>query len=632
MKKHLFSLALSLPLAAQVYTPPSGGNTPSSGGNSKDTVVRSRPQPGPTNNSTYGNELPFYNPAGETISWNGSTWAASDNRFFEARFQKYLNEPEENSEEAQKYRSTIEEILGFMSPHRKGGPNFREAVALLPRASSYPGDARLCDSLTNAIYTAMLAKKDVRGTQALMEAMEKEKKRVIGETDWKAKNDRDPSIGKSKPSGGGSGGGTGKNKDSTTSEATQTGRGAQSLVYVDGVRRIAEIEALKKSHQLKSEVKTELAKMQYQALMVQFFLQRRFQHVVMASRFYNEIWKDGDGNLYLDEKSDLNKMFTSSIGVSPTVSTLDSLANEAIHDVNKGVEAFLFLVEENELESASKRLSQSYMIGEFMPSINTLARIKKRKVLEFVRGSYVLLNAIEAKDFATASKQIEILQSQADDFDATKPRAAVATFTRASNMAIMMAKNHLVDKDVEKAREEIQKAMEIWPQNPKLAEFDRLVDAGGSMIQLRNDFDRLFAEKNYREVYKRQHELAPAIDGDADRQAKFRQVIENISTIELAIEGCNELGRLGEHFAAWEKLKPVYDRFPDDPNLNQVMTKMQGKASEFTTALDRANSLEENGNIGSSLSWFYRAKDLHPGSTMAAEGITRLVDRALNLN
>jgi hypothetical protein len=142
----------------------------------------------------------------------------------------------------------------------------------------------------------------------------------------------------------------------------------------------------------------------------------------------------------------------------------------------------------------------------------------------------------------------------------------------------------------------------------------------------------LFAEKNYREVFKRQHELAPSIKNDSDRQEKFRQVIENIGTIELAIKGSQELGRLGQHYAAWEKLKPIYDRFPDDPNLNQVMTQMQGKASAFTNALDRANSLEENGNIGSSLSWFYRARDLHPGSTMATDGIKRLVDRALNLN
>ncbi|MDA7881853.1 hypothetical protein N9A94_06065, partial [Akkermansiaceae bacterium] len=241
-------------------------------------------------------------------------------------------------------------------------------------------------------------------------------------------------------------------------------------------------------------------------------------------------------------------------------------------------------------------------------------------------------NAIESKDFDSASAQIKTLEAQAKDFDATKARSAIAGYTRASDMSINAAKLSYSKGDTEKAQEEIQKAVEIWPQNPKLAEIDRLIDAGGSMIQLRNDFDRLFAEKNYREVFKRQHELAPSIKDDANRQEKFRQVIENIGTIELAIKGSEELGRLGQHFAAWEKLKPIYDRFSDDPNLNQVMTQMQGKASEFTTALDRANSLEENGNIGSSLSWFYRAKHLHPGSTMAAEGIKRLVDRALNLN
>ncbi|MFC4995929.1 hypothetical protein [Rubritalea tangerina] len=36
------------------------------------------------------------------------------------------------------------------------------------------------------------------------------------------------------------------------------------------------------------------SKVQYQAMMVQLFIQRRFQHVVMSARFYNIIYRDGD--------------------------------------------------------------------------------------------------------------------------------------------------------------------------------------------------------------------------------------------------------------------------------------------------------------------------------------------------
>src|SRR5690606_21739238 len=138
----------------------------------------------------FGNELPFFDPAGETISWNGHTWAATDNRLLAARFERYLNEPEEDSEAARDYRNTIGEILEKVSPHHPGGPDFAAGVRLLPKASSFPADAKLCDSLSQAIYTAVLAKKDVAATRALNVAMDDEKQRLIRNADTVAKGSR----------------------------------------------------------------------------------------------------------------------------------------------------------------------------------------------------------------------------------------------------------------------------------------------------------------------------------------------------------------------------------------------------------------------------------------------------------
>ncbi len=624
MKKSFLSLSLVLPLAGQVYTPPAPSNNPSSG-TPTDTVVRSKPgQPAAGNNANgglLGNEIGFFDPTNDTITWNGKTWAASNNRLVQARFEKYLNEPENMTVAAELYRATIDEILETLSPHRDEGPDFLDAVAMLPKAAEYPGDAKLCDSLSNAIYTAILSRKADTRAKDLMKRLEEEKQRNILDADWKARTETDPNAGRTRQ--------TGENAEAANEPAREQGRGAQSLRYAEHLRRIAEIEATKKASELEQKVKNELAKVQYQALMVQFFAQRRFKHVIMASRFYNQIWKEGDGTLYIDKDSDINKVFSESLGVSPTVSTLDSLANEAIRDVNKGVEVFEFLVERGELESASKRLAEAYVVGEFMPSINTLPREKKRKVLEFVRGSNVLLNAIDAKDYAKAIEQIDQLKGTAKDFDATKAEAAVATFTRASDMHIMSAKNALIGKDTEKAQEEIRLAMEIWPQNPKLAEFDRLVNAGGTMIKLRNDFDRLFAEQNYREVFRRRFEFGPAIDGDADRTAKFRQIMENIAAIETAVKGAEKMANIGQNYAAWEELSVVHERFPDDPNLNQFMTTLAPKVADFTIALEKGKMHEERGNVGSALSWYYKAKHLHPLSEKAETGIQRLVQSAL---
>lgn len=655
MKITLLTLALALPAFGQVYTPP----TPTNNQNATptDTVVRSNPNESSGGNSNangglLGNEVGFFDPTNDTISWNGKTWAASNNRLVAARFEKYLNEPEEATVAAQEYRDNIDEILNLLSPHHKGGPVFLDAVALLPKASTYPGDAKLCDSLSNAIYTAILSRKADNRSKELLARMEREKKKAILDADWKARTEQDPNVGNSARLGSGKNDrlklakelrrrgftqaaervaarpAEGENKEQTQ-PAQQVGRGAQSLAYAEHVRRISEIEAQKKTRELEQKVKTELSKVQYQALMVQFFVQRRFKHVIMASRFYNQIWKEGDGTLYIDQDSDINKVFSESLGVSPTVSTLDSLSHEAIRDVDKGVEVFEFLVERGELESASKRLAEAYLVGEFMPAINTLERDKKRKVLEFVRGSNVLLNAIDSKDYAKATEQINELRGKADDFDATKAQAAVAAFTRASDMQIMMAKNHLAAKDMEKAQGAIRSAMEIWPQNPKLVEFDRLVDAGGSLIQFRNDFDRLFAEKNYREVFRRRFEFGPSIDGDEDRTAKFRQIMENITAIETAVKGAEKMSNIGQNYAAWEELSEVHERFPDDPDLNQFMTKLAPKVADFTIALNNAKRHEERGNLGSALSWLYKAKHLHPLSDKADTGIKRLVQVAL---
>ena len=286
---------------------------------SDDQVIQRQPEEKKKSGGMFGNDLPFFDPSSETVAWNGHNWAATDNRALAARFERYLNEPEDLSEAAREYRETIDAILELVSPHHKGGPDFPAAVKLLPRASSFPGDAKLCDSLTQAIYAAVLAKKDIKATQALNTAIEGEKQRVMREADWKARKEHDPSLGETKKTGddkGGKGGGEPK------LPGESPGRGISSLQYVDLARRVVEIEAMKKANSAKNEIQITQAKIQYQSLMLQFFVQRRFEHVVMSSRFYHQIFQDGDNQLHIDKNSEVNKLFTESLGASPTVAAL----------------------------------------------------------------------------------------------------------------------------------------------------------------------------------------------------------------------------------------------------------------------------------------------------------------------
>lgn len=626
---HLASLTLTATLAsAQVYTPPpsDGGGSGRNSENGGNTVIQRAPKE-KKDGSFLGSELPFMDPNSEMVSWNGSTWAATDNRLMAARFERYLNEPEDSSEAAKEYRATIEQILEYVSPHHPGGPDFSAAVRLLPRASSFPGDAKLCDSLSQAIYAAVLAKKDVTKTRDLNKAMEDEKQRLVRKYDWKAAQETDPSLDQATPTAGGGGGAKGKGRQ----PAQNPGRGTNSLEYIDAQRRIVEIEGLKKTNTAKNEIQLVQAKVQYQALMIQLFVQRRFEHVMMASRFYHQIFTDGDNRLHVDKKSDVSKMISETFGVSPTVAALDSLASEAIRDVNKGVDAFKFLSQRGELESAAKRLSESYMVGEFMPAIQTLPREEKRRVLLFVRESYKLIAAIDAKDYTIAREIVATLKESAGDFDATKAEAAIATYTRVSNMHIDSAKLAAANGDNQKAGEEIRKAMEVWPQNPKLAEFDQLVAQGSTLVQAKNDFDRLLSENNYREIFKRQYQIAPAINGDPVREDAFKQIITNIFRIDGALEKASEFSKMGQSYAAWEQLAKLREEFPDDPKLGRQLEQLAPEVADFTKALDRAKTLEERRDrqIGSAMSWYLKARSIYPRSEMAQKGVDRLVDEIL---
>ena len=598
---------------------------------SGDTVIQRQPEQKPAA-SPMGNELPFMDPSAETVSWNGHSWAVTDNRLLAARFERYLNEPEDSSEDALDYRQTIDSILELVSPHHPGGPDFPAALRLLPRASSFPGDAKLCDSLSQAIYAAVLAKKDVSSTRALSEAMDDEKNRLISKSDWKAAHESDPSLNETKQTGGGGGGGNGGKQPGQSKQPAQNpGRGTVSLEYVDSVRRIAEIEIMKKANTAKTEIQITQAKIQYQALMLQFFVQRRFEHVVMASRFYHQIWRDGDSKLNIDKKSELSKLFSESLGSSPTVSALDALASEAIRDVNQGVEAYNFLAEKSELQSAAKRLSEAYAVGEFMPSIRTLPRDKKRKVLEFVRESYKLIAALDVKDYTTAKELTVKLKASSGDFDPTKADAAIATYTRVSDMHINAAKLAASQADNEKAALEIQKAMEVWPQNPKLAEFDKLVEAGGGMAVAKNDFDRLLSEQNYREIFRRQYEIAPSIAGDAAREDAFKQIITNLTRIEGALGKAKEFSKMGQDYAAWEQLAALRKEFPDDPKLGGELERLAPDVADFTKALNKARAFEERKDqqVGSALSWYLKARSIYPRSDMAEAGIQRMLEEIL---
>lgn len=607
---------------AQVYTPPARDNPPAQT-TPTDTAPAQQPQEKPA--GPLGQEIPLLDPAAETITVGGVAIPLGDNRLLRARFEKYLSQPPESDEAAAKYRETIAEILATISPFRDGGPDLYAAFKQLPRASTYPGDANLCGSLAESIYMAMLAKQDIKGLTKLNKGMEEEKNAIIKEADFTARQDKATRIKETK----------GKDEEGqttrTTSEENAPGTGNVSLRYQDHLRRIAEIEVLKKANIVKTEAQTIRTKAQYQVSMVQWFVQRRYEHVLMAARFYNQIWKDGDATLRIDKNSDVSKLFSESIGVSPTVASLDSLSNEAIRETSKYIEAFDLMLSRNELHSASQRLMEAYALGEYLAPVATLPLEKKRRVADYVRDLHELYGTLQARDYTKTQELAARLKSAARDFPSSKVDSAIAAYTLASDLAIEEAKAHLLAKEGDKAAQKIKAAAEIWPTNPKLSEFRSLVSNSSTLITARNDFDRLLSEGNFREIARRQYEIAPTIQGDAQREEAFKQIMTNLTKIETALGKASEFSKVGQNYAAWEQLAELRESFPDDPKLGRELELLAPKVADFTLALDKAKQFESRSQkqTGSAISWYLKARAIHPQSKMAEEGVKRLSNEIL---
>ncbi len=625
------NLALVSAASAQVFNPPPP-STPASNGPGNTTIVQKENKP--AQRSALGTDLPAVDPGSEVAMWDGKAWNINDNRVFSARFERYLGEPEAAGDKDKEYIATIREILDLLSPLNQSPDKMRKAVALLPVAASHPQDANLCDALLNAIFRAYLSQQNSGDLEKQIVAMKDEAKRLEYKGDMKAEERKlttTPSGaggtsnrgGKSRrpPQGGGGGG-----------QAPQ-GVAVNSLEYEGIVKRLLEIDVLKKTYQARNELASIKSKTEFQLLIGQFFLQRRFEHTIMATRFYNQLFRDGDSTMRLKEGSDVARIFGEGLGGNPTVSTIDTLANEAMNDVRRGIESFNYLLERGELWNAFKRLQEAFAVGEFMPDVRTLPRERKQKVQDFARAMFRLTAALEAKDFSQAQELIDQLKKSATDYDSTKFEAYVKTNTRVSDMHLAQAKLLFSQSKIDEARAEVQKAMEVWPTNPRIDEAVQPVmeqaDMKNKAIQ---DFDRLIADRNYRAITRDKEKFAAALFDDEARKVSLNQIVGNLIKIDTAIAQSRELQTRaipGATYAAWEEIQNMVTEFPDDAELRIRAEELSRAASEFVSALQRANDLARSSNTGSALAMLMEARSIYPDSRRAKEGITKILDRVL---
>jgi len=560
-------------------------------------------------------------PGSEVMSWDGKIWNIQDQRVYRARFEKYLNAEEETSADAKRYREQFREMLDLLSPAKASKENFRTAWAILPQASSYEPDAELCNSLDDAIFGVLLAQQEVTKIDDQNRNLVRRKDTL----EWNSRFAADSSLLGPAP------------KNPAAAEQWNREQNLKRDMKMQPLlTELGEVNASIAGNRVKKEALRLQAKIEFQALIAQLFLQRRFEHVLLGNRFYRALFGDGDNQLrvaddYASSQSAKNKDSFGDLAKLPkTLGQLDALANEAIRDVREGVESFSFLLEKSELKSAAERLSEAFAIGEYLPEIRLLPRAKKREVLEFTRKTNQLLSALEVKDYERAGALVRELEALSRDFDSAKPMAAIETARTVSALHLAKARAAAASGDRTTLESELRQATEIWPRNPALAEVSGAIFTQTDVQQQAlNDFESLYAQKNFRQIFDDKVRFIAATALHPAKQEKLKQVLDQVQLAEAALLRATELAKRGDAAGAWESVEQGFADYPDDPKLNQARAEFTTQAAEFVRSVRTAQEMERKQQLGSSLAWYLRAQQDYPSSEIAQDGIARLSSKIL---
>ena len=598
---------------SQVLTekPPSNNNTTQ---NNSTTVINQEPKR--SDKPFLGNDVPIFNPGTEVFSWDGQNWNINNNRLMRSRFEKYLNTPADNSEDDKEYRNVLKKILDSLSPHKRGNNHLQDAVSLLPRASNYRIDSNLCDSLSQAILGVYYGQKNAVALAEQNAALNKERKLL----NWNVEVATSESLIDEARR---------RNTKSENSNKQQNqGKAVSNTGRVAGyIQRLAEIEALRIANKTKIGISEVQAKIEYQALILQFAVQRRWEHVLIATRIYRRLFRDGDGVIEIKKDSDADKMLAKGLGLTPTVTSLDMFANEVLREVDEAVVAFEFLADKNELETASKRLAEAFFIGEYLPRIRTLDREKKMKVQSFVRDADSLLSAMDVRDYKNANEIIERMRGQALDFNYSKAKAGIEFYTNMSNTSIAQAKIAAQKGNTDEYKKQMQMAIEAWPLNPQIKEQnDLFASIADVQVTTLNELDTLLAQGNKREIMKNRGRFIAAVQNDQKRTQQLESILNDVLLLEQEIAIIKGLNDNDNPWGAWEIARNAQEKFSDDNELLKLSVELGEKVSPFVRVIKRAEKLEDEKHNGMSLTWYLKAKSIYPKSNYAKDGMNRLLN------
>lgn len=555
-----------------------------------------------------------------SFNWKGKSFNITEQRAFRSRFERFLLASP--SEEEEQYAQLMADILERLSVSNSNDDDaILDTWELLFRASKFDIDGGNSTIVANQVFNAWRIRKETSGVridQKEQAKIRKYQQEVVANRAQMLEYFARKRARESSAAGEGSGGSGGAEAD--TDLPTEAAFRALDL---------AETEAKILALETQSAATGIQAKLQFQSQIVSFLMQRRFEHALVLSGFYQWLFKGSHQQLEVG-KSQLEEFLPGS-DLTYTVDSMSFIAREAVNDVNKGVDAVNAAYSERRTMLALERLQEVFFLGEYLTELNKIPIEQRRHLLDLYRALIEAGDLAEMKDYNGVGILAEKINKLADDFPKTRVLSGIETAKSMSDMAVFAASQYRNIGQIDKARAELKQAIDIWPSNPAIREFQmettKLATAGSQGIQV---FDDLYERNERRAIYERRMELGFALSDDTQRKPLLMEVVEEVARIDLLVRQSQELVKQGEAYAAWELLAEAAKINGTDGPMNQARAELAPRVADFVLQVDRADRQSDDGHHAGALAAYLAAQDIYPASKICREGVAREAAALMN--
>ena len=535
-----------------------------------------------------------------------------DNRLMRARLVRYLGLPVEETK-VKDYIAILDRIESLLSPQNINSSNYysnqQEAFNLLFKAAESDLDAGNCLTIASQIKKVWAIKEDYRSMQVnatQLELLRQKQTQLILNTAQKIEETNDESA----------------KAASAKKQAVRSATGVTELGFRVKDEARTQAEMLKNNAEMTAVALK--AQIEFQSQFVGFLLARRFRHTCISVAFYRTLFKGSNQGVKVGAK-EMKEFFPLS-DFTPTLESVDTVAREAINDVKLGMRSVDDHIKRDEKYAAFERLQETFLLGEFEPSLMTFDPASKREMYELYKEFRVMQQLIDERDLANVEGGVNKIKGRARDFPFSAViLSKVTNAMNASNMSLLQAKGAALSGDSDKAEAALIRAGSFWPQNPGLKDFaTQMVNRQDTLAQKLPEFDRLFTESKWRDIYNKKLEYALALAQDKERSEKLRKVVNRVGELDANIQKASVLASQNNPYLAWDVIVEVYKTESDDLVLAKTRSDIAPLVANYAQLIGHAEKLEKEGAEAAALTAWLSAQDLNPASPACGAAVKRL--------